>query len=378
MIAPTVLAVVNTTFPEGKPREQAMGVVAAMSGGGVAIGLIAGGLLTSYVSWRWVLFVNVPVGLITGTLAVYALQESARSGGAIDLPGAITGTGGVGALVYGLSNASTDQSGVSHWSDTKVIVALAAAAVLLVSFVIIEWRSRSPLLPLRIIADRTRAGSYLALLCLDTAMFGIFFFLTLFVQDVLGYTPLKDGIAFLPFAAVLVLVAVIVSNVIGRTGPKPPMLLGGLLTAGGMFWFSRLTEQSSYVNGLIGPMLITAAGLGLIFVPITLTGTARVSPEDAGAASSLINTAQQVGGAIGLAALGTVVWTVVSNDIMAHVGHAVAPAPSLAMYKHALTAGFARGFLIASAIALLALLITAVTIKVRKDEIQADGHTATG
>ncbi|HEY5990043.1 MAG TPA: MFS transporter, partial [Streptosporangiaceae bacterium] len=282
MIAPTALALITTTFPEGPPRNRAMGVYAAMSGGGAAVGLVAGGLLTTYLSWRWVLFVNVPIGILVALVAPYVLAESSRQRGRFDLPGAIAGTGGVALLVYGLSNASTDAAGVSHWGDTKVVVSLAAAAVLLVSFVLIEWRSRHALLPLRLLANRSRSGAYLIMLCLATAMFGIFFFLTIFVQVVLGYSALKSGLAFLPFAAVIVVMSGIVSQLISRIGARPFMLTGATVAAAGMYWFSHLTEQSSYLNGLIGPMLVTSVGLGMLFVPLSLVALNRVRGEDSG------------------------------------------------------------------------------------------------
>ena len=193
LIAPTALALIATTFAEGPARNRAIGVVAAMSGAGAAVGLIAGGLLTSYLSWRWVLFVNVPIGVLAAAAARFVLPESATRRGRFDLAGAITGTAGVSLLVYGLSNAGTDQSGVSHWADAKVVVSLATAAALLVSFVLIERRSRHALMPLRIFSERNRTGAYLIMLVIATAMFGIFFFLTLFVQDVLGYERAESG-----------------------------------------------------------------------------------------------------------------------------------------------------------------------------------------
>ena len=276
MVAPTALALITTNFPEGPPRNRAMGVYAAMSGGGAAVGLVAGGLLTTYLSWRWVLFVNVPIGILVALAAPYVLAESARQRGRFDLPGAITGTGGVALLVYGLSNAGTDSSGVSHWADGKVLTSLIASAVLLVSFVLIEWRSRHALLPLRLLANRSRSGAYLIMLCLATAMFGIFFFLTIFAQEVLGYSALRAGLAFLPFAAMVVVMSGVVSQLIPRTGARPLMVIGTAVTAGGMFWFSRLTEHSSYVGGLLGPMLVTSIGLGMLFVPISLVALTRV------------------------------------------------------------------------------------------------------
>jgi EmrB/QacA subfamily drug resistance transporter len=366
MVAPTALALITTTFPEGPPRNRAMGVYAAMSGGGAAVGLVAGGLLTTYLSWRWVLFVNVPIGILVALVAPYVLAESSRQRGRFDLPGAITGTGGVALLVYGLSNAGTDSSGVSHWTDGKVLTSLIASAVLLVSFVLIEWRSRHALLPLRLLANRSRSGAYLIMLCLATAMFGIFFFLTIFAQEVLGYSALRAGLAFLPFAAMVVVMSGVVSQLIPRTGARPLMLIGTAVTAGGMFWFSRLTEHSSYVGGLLGPMLVTSFGLGMLFVPISLVALTRIRGEDSGIASSLLNTGQQVGGAIGLAALGTVTWSAVANSIK----HQAAGGPvSPAVLHEALATGISRGFLVASGIAALALVLAITMIRVRRSDL---------
>jgi EmrB/QacA subfamily drug resistance transporter len=384
MIAPTALALIMTTFPEGPPRNRAMGVYAAMSGGGAAVGLIAGGLLTSYLSWRWVLFVNVPIGILVALAAPYVLSESPRRPGRFDLPGAVTGTGGVAALVYGLSSATASQSGVSHWTEPKVVVSLVAAAVLLISFVLIEQRSRHALLPLRLLANRNRSGAYLMMLCIATAMFGIFFFLTIFVQEVLGYSALRSGVAFLPFAATIVVVSGVVSQLISRVGARPFMLAGGAFTTGGMYWFSHISEHTTYAGGLIGPMLVTAAGLGMLFVPLSLVALNQVRNQDSGVASSLLNTGQQVGGAIGLAALGTITWTAVAGSIKhqvaqasaaaARAGHTLpAPRPGgtvpAAILDHALAAGISRGFLVAAGIALLALIISIITIRIRRQDL---------
>ena len=189
-----------------------MGVYAAMSGGGAAVGLVAGGLLTTYLSWRWVLFVNVPIGILVAPLAPYVLADPPGAARPVQAARGHHGTGGVALLVYGLSNASTDAASMSHWGDTKVVASLVAAAVLLVSFVVIEWRSRHALLPLRLLANRNRSGAYLLMLFLATAMFGIFFFLTIFVQEVLGFSALKSGLAFLPFAVMIVVMSGIVSQ----------------------------------------------------------------------------------------------------------------------------------------------------------------------
>ena len=384
MVAPTALALITTTFPQGPQRNRAMGVYAAMSGGGAALGLIAGGLLTTYLSWRWVLFVNVPIGIVTAIAARYVLTESTRRRGRFDLPGAIAVTAGVALLVYGLSNASTDQQGVSHWTDAKVLASLAAAVVLLVAFALIEWRSKHALMPVRILANRSRTGAYLVMLILATAMFGIFFFLTIFVQEVLGYSALRSGLAFLPFAGVVVVASGIVSQIISRTGARPLMIGGAAITAGGMFWFSHLTIHSGYVGGLLGPMLVTSVGLGMLFVPVSLVALTQVRGEDSGVASSLLNTGQQVGGAIGLAALGTVTWTTVSDNVKHQLAQAVAagggrtgvhlptskaaviPSPIL---HQALAVGISRGFLVAAGIAVIALIIVVASITLRREDL---------
>jgi MFS family permease len=225
----------------------------------------------------------------------------------------------------------------------------------------------------RILANRNRSGAYLIMLCLATAMFGIFFFLTIFQQEVLGYSPLRAGLAALPFAGVIVVMSGIVSQLISRVGARPLMLAGSLVTAGGMYWFSHITAHSTYVGGLLGPMLVTSAGLGMLFVPLSLVALTRVRGEDSGIASSLLNTGQQVGGAIGLAALGTVTWTVVANNIK----HQAAALPAgksggavpAAFVHQALAVGISRGFLVAAGIAVLAFLVVVATIRVRRSDL---------
>src|SRR5215471_9097456 len=319
IVAPAALSLVTTTFPEGPPRNRAMGVYAAMSIAGGAVGLLVGGVLTSYASWRWVLFVNVPIGIVVALLAPRALPDSKGHPGRFDLPGAITGSLGLAALVYGLSNAATTANGVSHWGDTKVVVSLAASVVLLASFMLIEARSKHALMPLRIFRNRDRTAANLIMLCVGTAMFGMFFFLTIFMQSVWGYSSLKNGVAYLPMVAMIMLMSGVSAQLVTRIGARPLFIAGSAVGAGGMFWLSQISEHSTYVGGLLGPMLVTAAGLGMLFMPITLVALSKVPDRDAGLASSLLNTGQQVGGAIGLAVLGTVAWTVVANSIHSQV-----------------------------------------------------------
>jgi EmrB/QacA subfamily drug resistance transporter len=385
IVAPTALSLVTTTFPEGRPRNRAMGVYAAMSIGGAAVGLLAGGLLTSYLSWRWVLFVNVPIGIVVALMALRSIGESQRRPGRFDLPGAITGTLGLVALVYGLTIAATTANGVSHWGDTKTLASLGAAVVLLGSFLVIESRSPHALMPLRIFRDRNRSGAYLIMLCVGTALFGMFFFLTIFVQTVWGYSALKTGVAYLPMVATIMAMAGVSTQLVPRIGARPLLLAACAITTGGMFWLSRISEHSTYAGGLLGPMLVTAAGMGLLFMPATLVALSKVEDRDAGLASSLVNTGQQVGGSIGLALLGTVAWTVVANTARSsaaaaqaaaiaaakagHPLHGNAAQAKTAIYDHALAVGFSRGFEVSAGIMLLALIVTVTMIRVTREDL---------
>ena len=375
IVAPTALALIATTFPDGKPRNRAMGVYAVMSAAGGAVGLIAGGLLTSYVSWRWVLFVNVPIGLAVALAATRSLTESPRQPGRFDLPGAITGTGAIAALVYGLASAAPGGSGGSHWGDPKVIAALAGAAVLLAAFAAIEARGRHPLLPLRLLADRSRTGANLVMLCTGAGLFGMFFFLTLFLQVVWGYSALKAGLAYLPMTAAIGVTSGAAAQLTPRAGARPVVAAGTVAFGGGLYWLSRLGVHGSYLHTILGPTLAVGAGLGLLFVPLTVVAMAKVTDTESGVAASLRNTSQQAGGSIGLAVLGTIAFTAAARAMTAaRPGHAALPArPShealTGIYHHALATGFARGLLAAAAIMLLALLITAATIRIRKADL---------
>jgi len=378
VIAPTALALISTNFPQGAERNRAFSVYAAMAGAGAAAGLVLGGLLTTYASWRWVFFVNVPIGILIAVSAPRVLTESPRLPGRIDWAGAVTGCGGVALLVYGLSKAATGADGISHWGDAQVVASLTAAVVLLVSFVLIEMRSSHPLLPMRVLAERNRAGALLIMLCIATGLFGVFFFLTLFIQTVLGYSPIRAGVAFLPFAVGVVIGSGLASPLVARIGPRPLIVTGAAMVAGGMFWYSRLTDHAGYASHLLGPTLVSSLGLGLVFVPLALVALYKVAEQDSGVASSLLNTAQQVGGAIGLALLGTIAWTAVANSVRTQVAAAAKAGqplpkpgtpPPVSIYNHALTVGFSRAFEVAAGIALLALLIAIATIRVRRQEL---------
>ncbi|MGH3299628.1 MAG: MFS transporter [Trebonia sp.] len=357
--ATTALSLIAVTFPEGAPRNRAMGVYAAMSVAGGAVGLIAGGLLVNYLDWRWVLFVNVPIGAAVALLAPRVLGESQRRQGAFDLPGAVTASLGLAALVYGLTSATpASADDTAHWADAKVIGSLAAAVVLLAAFAVIEARSRHPLLPFRVLRSRDRSGAYLTALFVTTALFGMFFFLTLFLEVVWGYSALKTGVAYLPVMATVMAMSGAAAWLVPRIGTRPLLVAGSVIAAGGLFWLSRLGEHSSYAGGVLGPMMVTAAGIGLMFVPMTLVSLTKVAEGDTGVASSLLNTGQQVGGAIGLAVLGTVAWSAVSSSLR-----------SGAAQGHALAYGFSRGFLVSAAITLLTLVVAVVMLRVKREDL---------
>jgi EmrB/QacA subfamily drug resistance transporter len=362
IVAPTALALVATTFPQGPARNRAMGVYSAMSVAGGVIGLVVGGLLVTYASWRWVLFVNVPVGIAAAFGALAVLPEAPSHPGRFDLLGAVTGTAGMAALVYGLSQAD---NGTSHWGSASVIAALAGGVVLLAAFAVVETRSRHALLPVRLLRNSGRVGANLIMLGVGAAVGGVFFFLTLYVQDVWGYSPLRTGVSFLPFTAVMLAATVAATKLVSRVGPRPLLIAGAALSAGGLYWLSRLTSHGTYTGGLLGPALIIGAGLGLMFLPLSLVSLAGVAEVDSGAAASLLNTGRQVGASIGLAVLGTVAWTVEANRTRSP--------RSAAAYQYALTAGFDRAFLVAAAICVLMLVVAVTVVRVRRADLAGLG-----
>jgi EmrB/QacA subfamily drug resistance transporter len=385
MAAPTALSLIAVTFPEGSPRNRAVAVYSAMAILGIVVGLVAGGLLVTYATWRWVMFVNVPIGGVVATLATRVLPRSSRRAGRLDLPGAVTATAGVALLVYGLSNAATTPNGVSHWGDAKVVASLAAAAVLLAAFVVVEARSADPLLPFRVLRNRDRAGAYLTTLCIGTANLGMFFFLTLFIQDVWAYSALKTGLAYLPFVPPILLMTVATQRALTRVGPRPLMVAGGAVAAGAMFWLSRLSEHSTFSGGVLGPELLLAAGLGLLFVTVNLVGLTKVGNNDTGVASSLVQVGQQVGGSVGLAIVGTVAWSAVASSERSetaaaaragvHLSGARAAALPFEIYHHALATGFSRGYLVSAGFMALAMVIALVMVRVTRQDMSGAGPT---
>nr|WP_306323295.1 MULTISPECIES: MFS transporter [unclassified Streptomyces] len=377
--SPTSLALITTTFPEGPQRTKALGVYAAVSGGAGAIGLLAGGMLTEWLDWRWIFFINLPIGLLIALLAPIAVPESERRVGRFDVPGALTSTLGMAALVYGFIRASED-----GWKDTWTISAFVAAAVLLTGFVLVERRVREPITPLKFFADRNRSGSYVIMLGLGAALLGLIFFLVLYVQNVLGYSPIRTGVNFLPVTVAILIAAGVAQPLLPRVGPKPFLVVGTALVTAAMLWFTRISPDSSYVSGVLWPMVLFGLGLGLTFVTLTLTAVSGISHDEAGAASGLLNATQQVGGALGLSILVTVFGTASRNEAKAQIPDFMAhgtpeqqaafakthtlPAPwGDAVLTHGVTTAYWAG----TAIIALALITSVFVIKVRRSDLAA-------
>jgi EmrB/QacA subfamily drug resistance transporter len=365
IVAPTALSLIADTFSEGANRNRALGVYAAVAGAGGAAGLLLGGLLTDFASWRWVLFVNVPIGIVLAIAAPRVLTASQRRPGRLDLPGALTVTAGMVLLVYGLTRAAT-----YGWTEMITLAALGLAVGLLLVFVAIESRSQHALMPLGIFAQRNRNGAYLLSLVIGVAVFGVFFFLTQFVQNILGFSPLIAGIAFLPMTAAIIVTSQVVARLIGRLGPRLFITVGPLLVAVGLFWLSRLNDQTSYVGGLVGPMVLIAVGMGNIFVPLTLMAVAGARPQESGLASALLNVGQQIGGSIGIALLGTIAATTTKNQLVGQ------PATHAAVNR-ALATGYGAGFEVAAGIALVGFAIAVAVIRGRRAPQTARAAAAT-
>lgn len=382
--SPAALALITTTFPAGKERNRAMGVYAAMSGVGAAVGLILGGALTEH-DWRWTFFINVPIGLLVAALAPRVLVESERSQGSFDLVGAITGTAGLVGIVYGLTHAADPNGG---WGSSMTLTSLIAGVVLLVVFVSYERRNPHALLPIRIVADRTRGISLFVMLLVGAGMFAMFYFLGLYIQQVLGYGPLQAGFAFLPFSAAMVVGAGVASTLASKVDPRWISGPGALIAATGMFGFSRLTVDSTYAGDLLPWIIVLAVGLGLTFVPLTLTAVAGVRDEDSGAGSAALNTAQQIGGAIGLAALTTVFTHAFADRIGALAGPIQAQAQSGAISADqakaamahaqlvAQTDGSTRGFLVGAGMIAVGAVVILFGLRVKHEELAAREEVA--
>jgi EmrB/QacA subfamily drug resistance transporter len=312
--SPTALSLITTEFEEGEARTKALGVYAAVSGAGAALGLLLGGILTNYLSWRWVLFVNVPIGIVLMVGAFLYVHESERLKGKFDFVGALLSVAGMVSTVYGFIHVAH-----SGWSNTETFVVFAAAILLLAGFVFYEAKIvAEPMMPMRIFENRNRAGAYLVMFVVGAAMFGMFYFITFFVQGVRDYSALKTGFSFLPVAFTIGVVSQVVARFLGRVGVKPLLVAGTILLTLSLLWFSTVDANSGYPTKLLPGMLILAVAMGCLFVPLTSAAVSQVANTDAGLASALLNVGQQVGGALGLSVMTTVFGTAGRNYASSH------------------------------------------------------------
>lgn len=367
ILAPSTLSLLTTTYTDHRARARALGVWSATAGSGGAFGALAGGVLTDLVSWRWVLFVNVPIGAALFAAATIALRESradasltgVRGMRSLDIPGTVTVTAGLAILVYAIVGTNTHP-----WGSARTLSTLGIAVALLVAFVAIERYTARPMVPLRIFKLRALSSANGIAVAVGAAMFSMFFFLSLYMQDVLRYSALVAGVAFLPGALCIIGGATISSRAVSHVGPRRLIVIGGLLSAGSLWWFSRLPSSGNYAAHVLVPLLLVCFGMGMSMVPLTVAGTSGVDRSEAGLASGLLNTTRQVGGALGLAALSTIA-TDRSNGLLAHhVGTAAAA-----------TSGFDRAFVVCGFIALAGALL-ALTLPSRAAHVAAVRQSA--
>jgi EmrB/QacA subfamily drug resistance transporter len=359
LMAPAALSILNITFQDNPgERAKAFGAYGAVSGAGGAIGVLAGGLLTEYASWRWCLLVNVPLALITALAATRVVHESRATGTTrYDLPGAFLSTLGLVSLVYGFTKASSD-----GWASTPTLVFLSIAVVLLTAFVVLESRTSHPLLPLRVILERNRGGSFLASFLMGAGLFAMFVFLSYYLQTVLHYSALKAGVAFLPFAGGLILAATASASIVPRIGPRIPMASGILVGAAGLGWLSQIGVHSSFWVAVLGPLLLMSIGLGLAFPALSNTALTNVQVADSGVASAMVNTTQQIGGSLGTALLNTVAATATAGFIRANGRSSVSAG---------LVHGYAVAFAVGAALLVVAAIVAFVLVQDRPGALPA-------
>jgi EmrB/QacA subfamily drug resistance transporter len=359
LLAPSALGLLATIFTDPLERGKAFGIFGAIAGGGAAVGLLLGGILTESLSWRWCLYVNllfaVPTALVTLRLLVNTAHPNRPP---LDLPGTATATAGLFALVYGFSNSETHS-----WTHPVTIVALAAAVVLLTGFAIIESRVAHPLLPLRVLADRVRGGSYLAIGISGIAMFAVFLFLTYYLQQTKGFTPIQTGLAFLPMTGAIIITATSVNiRFLARVGPRPLLVLGMTLGTVAMVWLAQLTPTSSYAGHVLPALLVMGVGMGNIFAPAIASATYGVDPRDTGVASAMVNTMQQVGGSIGTALLSSIFSSAVSS-------YAAGKPPTARLMGQAAVHGYTVAFWVAAGVFAFGAIVVAVLMRsVRVEE----------
>lgn len=368
LLAPAALSLLTTTFTEPAERGKAFGVYGAIAGSGAAVGLLLGGVLTEYLNWRWCLYVNLlfAAAAVAGALALF---HNLRSGShaKVDLPGTLTASGGLFALVYGFANAEQ-----ASWTDPLTLAMFAAAAVLLTAFVLIERRADQPLLPLRVVLDRDRGGSYLAVGISAIAIFAVFLFLTYYLQQNLGMSPVTTGLAFLPMVA-MIIVSSTSANVklLARVGARPLVPTGMALGAAGMLYLTGLGAESSYAADILPALLIMGVGFGLIFAPSIATATLGVVDDDAGVASAMVNTSQQIGGSIGTALLSTLAVSATESFTAA-----AGAAPTPALLEQAAVHGYTTAFYWSAAIFALGAVVSALLLRSRDRRVAKVGEPA--
>ena len=344
ILSPAALSILITTFPDGAERNKALGIWGAIAGSAGAVGVLLGGVLTEGLGWEWVLWVNVPIGVIAAAVAPMIIGESRSESERrhFDIAGAVSITAGLSILVYAVLEANS-----AGWGSFRTIALLAASAALIAGFVLIERRSSAPLVPFRIFRLRTLTGANVVGLLLGASLFSMFYFISLYMQQVLGYSAIKAGVSYLPLAITIIISAGVASQLVTRVGFKRVLAAGMVLIAVGLVWFSQISVDGSYGADILGPSLLAGLGLGFSFVPVTIAAVAGVADRDSGLASGLINTSQQVGGAVGLAVLAAVSTSV--------TGSSRAPA--------VLTDGFQEAFLTGAVFAVLGLIATLVLIR---------------
>jgi EmrB/QacA subfamily drug resistance transporter len=348
LISPAALSLVTTIFTEGAERNRALGVWGAVAGSGGAAGVLLGGMLTQWAGWEWVLFVNVPIGVAAALLAPRILPESRHEGRRVfDITGAVLVTAGLALLVFAIVDAPK-----YGWGSLHTLGIGAIALALLAAFIGVESRSKHPLMPFSIFRLRTLRGANVIGLLIGMSLFSMFFFISLYLQQVLGYSPLKTGLSYLPLAFAIILSAGVASQLVTRLGYKTPLTAGMLMIAGALLWFSQVSAGGSYVSDVLFPSILVGVGLGFAFVPVTIAAVAGTRPDEAGLASGLINTSQQVGGALGLAILAALANSRTA-DVLAGGGHNRAVA---------LPEGFQRAFLVGAGFAIVAAVLSALLI----------------
>jgi EmrB/QacA subfamily drug resistance transporter len=365
VIAPASLSILTTTFAEGAARNRAVGIWGAMGGAGGAAGVLLGGVLTDLLSWRWILFINVPIGLLAAVAAQRLILESRGAGRTreFDLRGALSATIGLSLLVLGI--VRTDQTG---WGNSQTLLEIAAGVALLLAFVVIEGRfAKAPLMPLRIYRSRTLSAANIVVLLVGGASFGMWFFVSLYLQQVLGYSPIRAGLAFLPMTICIVIGSTVASRLVIRIGAKPLLVAGMASLTLGLAWFAQISAHGTYLGDMLFPSLLTAMGIGLAFVPATISAVAGVAPAEAGLASGLVNTARLFGGALGLAILAAIATS--RTDSQLH---------DAAVSAHAaLTSGFRLAFAVSAALSLVGGLVAAFGLPrlPRREAVEAGAMT---